>query len=124
VLVLSIVHARRSEAPTPEARDDERLLDLARTQLIDDANVRACWEFVTEAIQARWIVAARLGSVIARLSSRGSHSGEEFSMDWDDDETMAVHFISEERRCAGDVMIAELVRLQRRLAEARADQAS
>jgi len=104
--------------------DEARLLELAQEQQarIADADVRACWTVVVEAIANRWLVPEgdmSLEALIAALERGDGAGAEEYSIsvDDEDDRYVIATIATTKHRCDRRAMMRELRSLEARRRE-------
>lgn len=96
--------------------EHQKLISLAREQVIGDPDVAECWYYVIEAFDNRWLGLDNLYELIVALKRGHSRGYQEIDFDWaDGDPTrLELTFVGDRFTCSGERMVAELERLIRR----------
>ena len=94
-------------------KDEERrryLIDRARSQIIDNDEVRKCWEYVIEGLWLNYIGENNIPKLIQALKDKQGRGYNELDFDWDfeNSDRIEVFFVNQTRSCPGNLLIKEL----------------
>lgn len=96
--------------------EHQKLISLAREQVIGDPDVAECWYYVIEALDNRWLGLDNLYELTVALKRGHSRGYQEIDFDWSDDDPthLVLTFVGDEFTCSSERMVTELERLIRR----------